>query len=502
LPINFVLHLITGAYRARHAFCLDSTVVNPDPLRPYMPHLSFRTTLLAAVLLIAVALAAAAASGWIMLQDFASASRQSGATAINLSGAMQQIDERSADMERAARQFVVLQAPLLRERFDEAYGLAQAALGDIEAALPPTPAIVQWRERAARMRSALGLPPTADAGGAQDIGDGLSNLNDQLASRVREHIDGRSAALLDTLDQSRDRLARQVLAAVALAVALALAIGWWILRPLKQVQKAITRLGEGSFGTPVAVGGPADLRQLGDRLEWLRQRMADLEAHRNRVLRHVSHELKTPLASLREGIALMEDGVLGRLNAEQLEVSQILDTNARALQDRIEQLIGYNATQFDAQHLDLRPTALRALVRDVTADLKLQAQVKDVQITVSGYAPPVRGDAGKLRIALSNLVSNGIAFSPHGGTVRLQLSAEGRSARIDCIDEGPGVAPEEVERIFEPFFRGSRRAPRPDKGNGLGLAIVREFIAAHGGSAVVMPAERGAHFRIELPHAG
>lgn len=469
-----------------------------------MPHPSFRTTLLAAVLLIALTLAAAAASGWMMLQDFAAASRQSGATAISLSAAMLQIDERSADMERATRQFAVLQAPPLRERFDEAYGLAQAALGDIEAVLPPTPVVALWRERAARMRSALALqpdvPPTADV--VQDVADSLSNVNDQLASRVREHIDSRSVAVLDTLDRSRDRLARQVLAAVVLAMVLALAIGWWILRPLKQVQKAITRLGEGSFSAPVVVGGPADLRQLGDRLEWLRQRMADLEAHRNRVLRHVSHELKTPLASLREGIALMEDGVLGRLNAEQLEVSQILDTNARALQERIEQLIGYNATQFDAQHLDLRPTALRALVRDVTADLKLQAQVKDVQITVSGYAPPVRGDAAKLRIALSNLVSNGIAFSPHGGTVRLQLSAEGRNARIDCIDEGPGVAPEEVERIFEPFFRGSRRAPRPDKGNGLGLAIVREFIAAHGGSAVVVPAERGAHFRIELPHAG
>lgn len=473
-----------------------------------MPHPSFRTTLLAAVLLIALALSAAAASGWMMLQDFASASRQSGATAISLSAAMQQIDERSTDMERAARQFAVLQAPPLRARFDEAYGLAQAALGDIETVLPPITAIAQWRERAARMRSALELQPDVQpdvpptVGVAQDFGEDLSTVNDQLALRVREHIESRSAALLDTLDQRRDRLARQVLAAVVLAVVLALAIGWWILRPLKQVQKAITRLGEGSFSTPVAVGGPADLRQLGDRLEWLRQRMADLEAHRNRVLRHVSHELKTPLASLREGIALMEDGVLGRLNAEQLEVSQILDTNARALQERIEQLIGYNATQFDAQHLDLRPTALRALVRDVTADLKLQAQVKDVQITVSGYAPPVRGDAAKLRIALSNLVSNGIAFSPHGGTVRLELSAEGQNARIDCIDEGPGVAPEEVERIFEPFFRGSRRAPRPDKGNGLGLAIVREFIAAHGGSAVVMPAERGAHFRIELPHAG
>ena len=464
-----------------------------------MPHLSFRSTLLITVLLIAGTLGAAAGSGWVMLQDFALASRQAGASALKLSAAMQQIDERSADMERSARQYAVLQAPALRERFDEAYEQAQTALVDIEAALPAAVATTQWRESAARLAAGLDVPPPLTD--AVEAESGLAGLNDRLAAAVRSHIDQRNTTLLDTLERSRDRLALQVLAAVVLAVLLALAIGWWILRPLKHVERAITRLGEGSFAAPVVVGGPADLRQLGDRLEWLRQRMAELEAHRNRVLRHVSHELKTPLASLREGIALMQDGVLGGLNAEQLEVSRILDTNARALQERIEQLIGYNATQFDAQHLDLRPTALRALVRDVTADLKLQAKVKDVQINVSGYAPPVRGDAAKLRIALSNLVSNGIAFSPHGGTVRLELSADDQTARIDCIDEGPGVAPDEVDRIFEPFFRGSRRAPRPDKGNGLGLAIVREFISAHGGTAFVMPAERGAHFRIELPHA-
>jgi two-component system, NtrC family, sensor histidine kinase GlrK len=467
-----------------------------------MLHPSFRTTLLATVLLIAGALGAAAASGWVMLQDFARASRETGAAALDLSAAVQQIDERSLDMERSARQFVVLLEPALRDRYDDAHTQALVSLARIEAALPATPAIGQWRALASQMRSALVPAPTGAAeDGVALPAVGLSALNDIIATRVRQHIDARNAALLDTLDRSREQLAWQVLGAVSLALVLALAVGWWILRPLKNVERAIVRLGEGSLETPVAVSGPSDLRQLGERLEWLRQRLADLEAHRNRVLRHVSHELKTPLASLREGIALLQDGVLGRLNSEQMEVGGILDHNARALQERIEQLIGYNATQFDARHLELRATALRALARDVVADLKLQAQAKDVRLAVSGYAPPVRGDVAKLRIALCNLVTNGIAFSPHGGTVRLELSADDNTARIDCIDEGPGVAPEEVERIFEPFFRGSRRASRADKGNGLGLAIVREFVAAHGGSAIVVPAERGAHFRIELPHA-
>lgn len=464
-----------------------------------MPHASFRTTLLLTVLLIAAALGAAAASGWVMLQDFATASREASTSALNLSAAMQQLDERSFDMSRSARRYTVLRDEALRDRFVEAHQQALGALATI-ATVPGSSAVVAlWRQTADQLAAQLDAP--TDAPTDDRILPDLGSANDRLAAGVRSHIDRRNAALLDRLDTSRATLARQVFAAVAVGLLLALAAGWWVLRPLKAVERAIVRLGEGSYEGPVAVGGPDDLRRLGDKLEWLRQRLADLETHRNRVLRHVSHELKTPLASLREGIALLQDGVTGELSPEQLEVSGILDANARALQERIEQLIGYNATQFDARHLELKPTALRTLAREVASDLKLQAQAKDVRLDVSGYAPPVRGDSAKLRIALTNLVANGIAFSPHGGTVRLELSSEGELACIDCIDEGPGVAPDETERIFEPFFRGSRRAPRPDKGNGLGLAIVREFIAAHGGRARVLPAERGAHFRIELPHA-
>ncbi|WP_018413194.1 HAMP domain-containing sensor histidine kinase [Methyloversatilis thermotolerans] len=462
-----------------------------------MPHVSFRTSLLLTVLLIAAALGAAAASGWIMLQDFARASRDAGADALGMSSAMQRLDERSLDMVRSARQFAVLKDDALRLRHDEARAQADEALSDLQGALSDTAVPSRWHAAAGALAAAFAV--NADDVSAAE--SELLRLNDVIAAAVRHYLEIRNGELTAALESSRDVLRLQVAAAVVLALLLAMAAGWWILRPLREVERAIARMGEGRLDGPVQIGGPADLQQLGERLEWLRQRLADLEAHRNRVLSHVSHELKTPLASLREGVALLRDGVTGRLTPEQSEVTAILDANARALQERIEQLIGYNATQFDARHLDLRPTALRALVREVAADLKLQAQAKDVRLEVSGYAPPVRGDAAKLRIALTNLLNNGISFSPHGGTVKLLLSSEDGVTRIDCTDEGPGVAPEESERIFEPFFRGSRRAPRPDKGNGLGLAIVREFVAAHGGRAMVVPSERGAHFRIELPHA-
>lgn len=223
-----------------------------------MPHLSFRSTLFITVLLIAGALGAAAGSGWMMLQDFALASRQAGVSALKLSAAMQQIDERSADMERSARQYAVLQAPALRERFDEAYEQAQTALVDIEAELPVSAATTQWLERAGRL--AAGFEQTVPPTDAVDAESDLASVNDRLAAAVRSHIDQRNTTLLDTLERSRDRLALQMLAAVVLAMLLALAIGWWILRPLKHVERAITRLAKAvlryrwrSAGQPICV---------------------------------------------------------------------------------------------------------------------------------------------------------------------------------------------------------------------------------------------------------
>ncbi len=489
---------------------------------------SFRTTLLASYLVIVGVLGVAAASGWLSLEQFARSSREGGAVAVALSSAVQQLGERTVDMERSARQFLVLEDAVLHERFTAARTEAADALAQLEAALPGAgPIAHEWRTLAERTRSALagvtgaapirtpspGMMPTgsrmATVDGATSAASAthdviaplarLGELNDALGGRVREVIDGHNLDMLEALDRKREALAGQIVAAIMLALVLAALTGLWLLRPLRRIERAIAELGDNRFDAPIAVSGPSDLRQLGHRMDWLRLRLAELEANRNRVLRHVSHELKTPLASLREGVALLADGVLGRLSPEQREVTGILDHNARALQERIEQLLDYNAIQFDARRLELRPTALQALVHQVAAELQLQAQSRKVRVAVSGDAPPVAADAGKLRIALSNLLANAISFSPEGGEVRVEVSAQPGGARIDCRDDGPGVAPAEAERIFEPFFQGSRRTGRPGKGNGLGLAIVREFVTAHGGSVETMQASHGAHFRIELP---
>ena len=468
---------------------------------------SFSSTLLASFLSIVAILSAAAISGWLDLESFARDSRRSAAALLELNSDMQQLAERTVDFERGARQYLVHEEISFLERFNGARAEALAALARIEAQLvDAAPLASQWREQAAAAEAAVAGDATAvplelrSQAAATALAE-LARLNDDLAQAVRTHIIDSNGKLLDTLDQRREQLTRQILGALALSVVLAALTGWWLLRPLRHIERGISDLGENRLNQAIRIDGPADLRRVGKQLDWLRVRLSELEANRNRVLRHVSHELKTPLASLREGVSLLADGVLGRLTPEQQEVTAILEHNTRALQERIEQLLHYNAIQFDSRRLDLQPSALLPMVREVASELQLQAQARGVAIDIVGDAPLVRADPGKLRIALSNLIANAVGFSPTGSKVRVELSAQDEKVLIDCIDDGPGIRPEESERIFEPFFQGSHPDERTSKGTGLGLAIVREFIAAHHGKVSALPVERGAHFRVELPHA-
>ena len=468
-----------------------------------MPRLSFRAILLLGFLLVAGILSTITVSGWLSIEALAHRIHDENHTALTLSAATARLSERSVDLERAARQFIVLGDHALVERFQVALDDAQITIATLESSAgSPSGPLAAWREAAMRIHRTI----LAGQGGApmplldEDF-TALSVQATALDRQLRAHLAQRNQALLQALDAARDSVILQIAIALTVSALLAAASAWWLLRPLVRIEQAIGALGENRLSEPIRIAGPADLRQLGERLDWLRLRLAELEANRNRVLRHVSHELKTPLASLREGIALLSDGVLGELDARQREVASILEHSTQALQSRIEQLLQYNASQFDARRLDLRDTVLLPLLREVGAEQRLLAESREVSIHVRGDAPAVRADAGKLRIAFANLLANAIAFSPMGGRIELLAGSDGEQVVVDCLDEGPGIDPDELERVFEPFYQGRHNPPAPVQGNGIGLAIVREFVTAHQGRVRALPSACGAHFRIELPYA-
>jgi two-component system sensor histidine kinase GlrK len=283
------------------------------------------------------------------------------------------------------------------------------------------------------------------------------------------------------------------------AFLVASAIGWWLVRPVRQLEQAIVHLGANQFDQPITVGGPVDLRQLGRRLDWLRQRLAELEADRERALRHVSHELKTPLTALREGISLLREEVPGRLVDGQREVVEILQHNVKNLQEQIESLLSLNAAAFEARHLQIEPVKLRKLLAGVVKGRELHHQSRQLKVVVEAPDSVARLDTEKMVVVLDNLISNAIDFSPYGGEVRLTVKQADGLWCFTCVDQGPGVADEDQQRIFDPFVQGQRMAPAPRQGSGVGLSIVRELVRAMGGAVYLVPQEIGGHFCVEIP---
>jgi two-component system sensor histidine kinase GlrK len=300
-------------------------------------------------------------------------------------------------------------------------------------------------------------------------------------------------------DEVHRRLIVMVLLATALALAAALALTRLITRPIAQLDKAIRQLGGADFERPIRVSGPADLRSLGESLDWLRIRLTELEAQKNRFLRHLSHDLKTPLAALREGTELLNDQVAGPLAPPQLQVVAILRDNSVKLQRLIEDLLDYQRALHAASGLQVGAVPIHALLKQSLRAHQLAAQAKSLRIALDAGNFTVWGDAEKLRAVVDNLLGNAIKFTPAGGEIRVLAREQGGLATIDVVDSGAGVPAEERDAIFEAFFRGRAGAYGRAEGTGLGLAIAREFTEAHGGRIEVVAGTRGGHFRVTLP---
>jgi two-component system sensor histidine kinase GlrK len=464
-----------------------------------MNRISFRQGMLLGFALIVLLLGGAAVQSWLVVERLVDQSRRSSELAIQLTASIQELGERTVDIERSARQYLVLDNPVFRQRFDEHLSQSQAVVDRLDtlAAEPLVPLLGGWRMVAEALRS--GLEQNIPQAEIIPLLARMAELDGLLKQAGQRWIEAQNRKSLDELEANRLRLGGRIALALFGALLVALAMGWWLVRPVRHLEQAIIRLGASRFDEAITVSGPADLRQLGKRLDWLRQRLAELEADRERALRHVSHELKTPLTALKEGVSLLREEVPGPLAAGQREVVDILQHNVAGLQEQIESLLTLNAAAFEARRLQIAPTRLRKLLGTVVQRRELHSQSRQLKVVVEASQESAMLDAEKMAVVLDNLLSNAIDFSPEEGEIRLVVSHVDGLWRFECIDQGPGVAEEDRQRIFDPFVQGQRVAPAPRQGSGVGLSIVRELVRAMGGAVYLVPQQTGAHFCVEIP---
>ena len=417
--------------------------------------------------------------------------------------------EQSTTLERIARQHLILEDNALLDDYlpvRQDFRQTAAQLAALPLELGQVQTLSDITERESRLYQRLRATDRAPQF-ATEIADGYGALvegtramltaTNQLTQRAIERLQ-------ETATQGRQKWIYVVLATVIIAIALAIIFAMLIASPIRQLDLAIRQMGTADFTHAIRVSGPQDVRYLAQRLEWLRARLSELEQQQTRFLRHVSHELKTPLTAVREGAELLRDNVGGPLSAEQRDIVRIVRENTLQLQKLIEDLLAYHQTRAlePATH---GPVPLADVVARVVREQKLAALARMVSFDASMKQAIVVGDGERLRTIVDNLISNAIKYSPRSGAIGLRLDVDGDYAVLDVADQGPGVPPDDRNRIFDSFYQGPAPVDGRVKVSGLGLAIAREYAVAHGGRIELVDradGARGARFRLWLPLAG
>ncbi len=473
----------------------------------YYPR-SFTILVIVAMGVLIVPLASGLINAVHVLQGVAETQRAFTRNSLAITRDVRQVAESLSQLQRAAGQYHLLQDDEFGAALKERNAELQALLKQLDARLADAPsraALSQLQEQSRALYRELKPEPGRYLDSARF--NALNPAFDRLHAQARALLTGADAAvqqelqaLEEIVQDTRRRLIVLALALIPLTLLLAALFSWMINRPIRQIKAAIQQLGQADLSPLPAVSGPQDIVELGRELDWLRQRLQALEEQKLRFLRHVSHELKTPLASLREGVALLNDELAGSLNPRQRSIVGIMDGGSRDLQKRIEDLIRYGGMVRDGGKPQAAPQPLAAVLDAVLARQRLTLAARGLRVEKQLLAEQIRAERNQLETVLDNLLSNAVKFSPEGGRILVKSEAVENGVVLWVCDEGEGIPEAERGRVFEPFFQGARQPAAAVKGSGLGLSIVREALLAAGGSVAVADLPPwGACFRLTWP---
>lgn len=428
-----------------------------------------------------------------------------------------ELQEQLSIMERVARQYLVSENAELMGFLREDTAEARTVIANLESRTTNPEALELIGVIESRLDTLMiGLTrQPADPGGAATATGGFAQAiaaAESLSRLLTADIDTQLDALQADTAATRTALVWQAGLLTVVSVLTMAFVAWRVSRPIRALDRAIRQLGEGQFSREIEVDGPADLVALGRQLEWLRRRLLELAKEKNRFLRHMSHELKTPLANIREGTELLLDGSVGELDGAQVEVTDILRSNGIRLQRLIENLLSFSAWQSRNEVLNLSDFRIRDVVDSVLKSHALTLRSQSIRLLANIDEIEVHADREMIRTVLDNLVSNALKFSPKGGCLLVRVKRGPGEFEIEVADQGPGIPMRERKRVFDAFYQGEQEQGGLVAGTGIGLSVVLESVQAHDGVVDITDDQQavrtgrgdtvvftGAHFRIIIP---
>ncbi len=466
---------------------------------------SFFTLVLSALLIVSLPLLVVLVASDVLIDRLVHDSAQSVYSSVAANELSQTLKEQLTNQERRLRQYQVLGDAELHDQLLAGIEQINETITNLSA-MPQCTEIKSLLDILTNQQKkvAASIQPAGTSAQSPTINDedfaAINDTGGQIYQMSQRGIYREVQNLSREEDQAEKVLFTLGSTCLPLTIILAIALTRMIARPIKEVNRGIHLLGQGEFGTEITVGGPADLVFLGQRLNWLRQKLSQYEQEKNKFASHISHELKTPLASIHEAAELLSDQVAGPLTDEQREVIDILRKNCCHLEKLIENLVGITMAQAEKTCLRLSEFSIKDLITETITAHKPAMINKRQSLRTTLAALTIQGDWDRLKTVIDNLLSNAVKYTPEEGSITITADRLGEMAIIEVQDSGPGIPEAERQQIFSPFFQGSADCRSHVKGTGLGLAIAREYVTAHNGSLeLVRPDQPGTCFRLTLP---
>jgi two-component system OmpR family sensor kinase len=300
-----------------------------------------------------------------------------------------------------------------------------------------------------------------------------------------------SASLQDVVGRMQTlegRIFLLYMGAIVVAVLCGLIFSRYITKPIQSLTKASVAIADGHFDQRIKVKGESEISQLANSFNIMCEKLENLEMLRNEFVSNASHELKTPLSSIK----VLVESLLYQDAPKQLREEFLQDINSEI--DRLSVVVSDLLLLVHINQQDIKPhiqsESVAEILKKVLKILRPLAAKRNITIEFTpDEEAVVECDALKLQQALFNLIDNAVKYSYDGGSVRIRMGMETNAVRITILDNGQGIPQKDIPHIFDRFYRVDKARPRNTGGTGLGLSIVQKIVHMHGGRIEVMSTE-------------
>jgi signal transduction histidine kinase len=343
---------------------------------------------------------------------------------------------------------------------------------------------------------------------AQQLAIDLNQLATELANATTAKTDTVIAENASSYLSQRNLFIGVAVAAIVLALLLGLILSWSVIGPIKRIDARLDAIAAGDFSGHVDVPNRDELGALGAKVNRMNDELqrvyAELEAaslHKSAFLASMSHELRTPLNAILGFSQVLREQMFGEVNEKQKEYLEDILSSGNHLLSLINDVLDLSKVEAGQVELEVAPFSLRDALERGVVTVRERAAQDGVRVTLATDGPvdQVEGDERRIRQVIFNLLSNAVKFTPAGGAVDVSAAQVNGEVRVAVTDTGPGLAPEDRERIFEEFQQ-TELGLEQQEGSGLGLALSKRLVELHGGRIWVdSEPGKGSTFVFTLP---